>query len=195
MAAAPKKTPKTESLTIRLDPKTRFILEFVARLRGQPLTTVVERFITDGASVLEVAPYDNRTWRDFWHVEEGVRTLKMAAEPALYPTFEEERRLDFAKTHWPFFYSNADCTTLRPTFIDILWPRIDEFQAHHEANKTTAWFSAGRLMQQAISLAGVLPPEWPVGSGNRGEGPKFGARKSPDPRPDPPPELDDEIPF
>ena len=32
---------KTETLSLRLDPKTKFILEFVARINGQTLTTVI----------------------------------------------------------------------------------------------------------------------------------------------------------
>lgn len=187
MAAAPKKTPKTESLTIRLDPKTRFILEFVARLRGQPLTTVVERFITDGANQLSLDFNDGRTWKDFWDVSEGVRALLMANEPALYPTYEEEKRLAFAREHWPFFYVSEAKKTLRRIYIDILWPGIDTFVTLHEQGKTTDYWNAGRLMQNALSTANVVPPEWPVGSGSKG-GSNFGAREKFE-------GLDDEIPF
>lgn len=51
---AQKKAGKSESLTIRLDPKMRFALEFVARLNGQTITKVIERAVTDAADRTKV---------------------------------------------------------------------------------------------------------------------------------------------
>jgi predicted HicB family RNase H-like nuclease len=40
---------RSETLSLRLDPKLRFAVEFIARLRGQTITTAVERAIKDAA--------------------------------------------------------------------------------------------------------------------------------------------------
>lgn len=167
-----KRPSKSETLTIRLDPKTRFMLEFVSRLRGQTITTVVERAIAEAANRATLEPEYNyrgnpdepRTWRDFWSVSDGERALKIAAEPELHPTYEEEKRLAFAKAHWPFFYMNPATTQLRSAYVEILWPRIDEFIANHEETKHRDFFLTGKYMAEALVAAKIQPPEWPAGS-------------------------------
>src|SRR5689334_25192254 len=84
-----RKSAKSETLTIRLDPKTRFMLEFVARLRGQTITTVVERAIADAADAATIPEFDfvgkktgELNWKQFWDVAQGIREIKMAEEPA-----------------------------------------------------------------------------------------------------------------
>ncbi len=186
-----RKPAKSETLTIRLDPKTRFMLEFMSRLRGQTITTVVERAITDAAGRATIAKeFDYAgnlkavvSWRDFWSVVEGERALKMAAETEVHPTFDEERRLAFARTHWPFFFLAKDSETIRTGYVEVLWPRIDEFIELFESTKTTNYFQAGEAMAKALTDARVAPPDnWP---------PK---RKRFD---DPPAKdnVDDELPF
>ncbi len=48
--------PKAMALLLRLDPKTRFILELTARIKGQSITTVVERAIKETATSLASVP-------------------------------------------------------------------------------------------------------------------------------------------
>ena len=62
---------KTQSLSLRLDPKTKFTLDFMARIRGQSITTVVERAIKEAAKNVGVGveqlegPNQLRIWSDF----------------------------------------------------------------------------------------------------------------------------------
>jgi len=205
MAAETKRPAKTEVLSMRMDPKTRFLVEVIARLRGQSISTVVERAILEAADGAYVGdPEERKTWRNYWHMSDGVRALKMAAEPGLYPTYEDERRLEFARTHWPFFYISQDYKIFKPWFIDVIWPRIDEFLDIWENTKSgRGYFNAGKAMQEALRVADLAAPEWPV--------------KPPEKPPAPPPpkptgvaprsggapsweapqggDLDDEIPF
>jgi hypothetical protein len=166
MAREPAKA-KTETLTIRLDPKTRFILEFMSRLKGQTITTVVERAIVSAASELKIQAPDDYNheigWQDLWDVSEGVRALGIYAISDFFPTFEEERRLAFARTHWPFFFATKSKTIPLSHYIDILWPRIDEFIQFHEDNKAAGgdWHAAGKAMQDALAKANLKVPDWP----------------------------------
>lgn len=176
-----KRPSKSETLTIRLDPKTRFMLDFVARLRGQSITTVVERAISDAANRATIEDEFSReplTWRDYWSVFEGERALKIAKEPELHPTFEEERRLAFCREFWPFFFSGNRNGDIRTGYVEVLWPRIDEFVELYENTKTTNYFAAGEAMKAALLTANVAPPDWPSKA------------KAPVDR-----SLDDEIPF
>lgn len=168
MAGESKRGSKSETLTIRLDPKTRFVLDFLARLKGQNITTVVERAIVTAASQENVAdprhPSQPDSWQEFWDVSEGVRALKIASRSEFYPTFEEERRLVFTREHWPFFYANAYKEVFLNHYIDVLWPRIDEFVLLHEDSKTRDYFAAGRAMQIALRSAKLAAPDWPIAS-------------------------------
>lgn len=186
MAQAPKKPGKSESLAIRLDPKTRFILDFVSRAKGQTITTVVERAIYEAAAQVQVSDSENfYTWQDVWNETEGARALKAATIKDLFPTYEEERRLNFARRHWPFFYTNDRLHTVQTLYVEVLWPRIDEFMQIGDDNLQTNVWAAGEAMQAALSGAQLKPPEWP-------------AQPKPKPKSDfgqASRELDDEIPF
>lgn len=179
-----KRPSKSESLTIRLDPKTRFMLEFVSRLRGQTITTVVERAISaaaDGATIDNEFGREPFTWRDYWSVYEGERALKIANESEMHPTFEEERTLAFCREFWPFFFIGNRNGEINTGYVEVLWSRIDEFVGLYEATKTTNYFAAGEAMKAALLAARVAPPDWP-----RKAAPASGGSSR---------ELDDEIPF
>jgi hypothetical protein len=53
------KRAKTETLSLRLDPKTKFMLDFLARVQGQSITTVVERAVAKVAADVGVGEYSN----------------------------------------------------------------------------------------------------------------------------------------
>ena len=178
---------------MRMDPKTRFVLEVLTRLRGQSMSTVVERAIAEIAESAAVEKDYNgnaiKTWRDFWHVSDGVRWLKMASEPNLYPTFEDEYKVSFARTHWPFFYNSAKRDSYKDWCIEILWPKIDEYVDLWTRTKSSDYFAAGRAMRKAISDAGVAAPDWPIKTG------AVDATKTQTEKGKASTDLDDEIPF
>ncbi len=191
------KTAKSESLTIRLDPKTRFILEYLSRLRGQTITTVVERAIVSAASDEKITTPDEYGpvgWQDLWDVSDGVRALRLYAIAAFFPTYEEEKRLAFTREHWPFFYATRSKLVPLNHFVDILWPRIDEYIQIHDDNKASGgdWFGAGKVMQEQLRKSNLKAPDWPVKESLK-EPPKpssqaaSGSNFSRD--------LDDDIPF
>lgn len=165
MAREPKSV-KTETLTIRLDPKTRFILEYLSRLKGQTITTVVERAIVAAAGDAQVDdprwPNNPDGWQYFWDVSDGIRALKMAERGAFFPTYEEEKRLAFCRQHWPFFYSSSAGDNFLSHYVDILWPNIDTYVKMHEEQSAEDFFAAGKAMQAAIQQAKLKPPPWPV---------------------------------
>jgi len=187
MAREPK-AAKSETLTIRLDPKTRFILEYLSRLKGQTITTVVERAIVGAASqeMVEDPQYPGQpdSWQRFWDVSDGCRALRMYERPEFFPTYEEERRLAFCKEHWPFFWGNPDRGRFLNHYVDVLWPRIDEFVQMHEDQKANDYFAAGKAMQEALRNAKLKAPDWPIPQKNVETPSKPKSR-----------DLDDEIPF
>lgn len=188
MAKEPSRGGKSETLTIRLDPKTRFILEYLSRLKGQTITTVVERAIVAAASQETVAdpkyPGEPDSWQQFWDVSDGCRALRMYERSEFFPTYEEERRLAFAKEHWPFFWSSLNAGRFLNHYVDVLWPRIDEFVQIHEDQKASDYFAAGKAMQEALRAAKLKAPDWPIPENKKAEATSGYSRN-----------LDDEIPF
>ena len=157
------------TLSLRLDPKTKFIVEFVARIKGQSLTTVVERAIKDAAGGVTIGPeYDDRgdpipssNWADFWDASEGVRTLGLITDSAYPTTFDEDELKDFTVAHRPFFYTDARGFEPRRSFVDILWPKIEVYlKIWHETKRTDFW-AAGEAMKADLAAARVAAPDWP----------------------------------
>ena len=99
------------------------------------------------------------TWKDFWDISEGVRALRVAREPELFPTYEEEKRLDFAKQHSNYFFDDYGHYVPNRQMIDLLWPNIDELIELHEKTRNKDYFAAEKRMRRIILDAGVRPPK------------------------------------
>lgn len=183
------KRSKTETLSLRLDPKTKFMLDFVSRLQGQSITTVVERAIRDKAVKVTVdADYqeESRHWNYYWHHNEGIRTIKLISDPN-YPTnYDEDELLGFIKAHNIFFVSNYNERVFeynhdyKIEYIDVLWPNMAQYVSAWRDQKHINYWIAGQMMCADIISAQIEPPKWP---------------KSNEPTNKTPLDLDEEIPF
>jgi hypothetical protein len=158
---------RTQTLSLRLDPKTKFTLEFVARIKGQTLTTVVERAIRESCDRVRIGGLSGDsdgeifTWQSFWDPDEGVRTLRLLACQHYPSTYDEDDLREFTKTHWEFFYTSAEAKVPGRRFVEILWPKIDEYRRIWHEQRDSDYWVAGKAMVSALSAAKVLPPTWP----------------------------------
>lgn len=186
---------KTLTLSLRLDPKTKFIVDFVARIKGQSITTVVERAIKETADGIGIGPkWDSRgneahqpTWSEFWDPDEGVRTLKLLANPGYPTTFDEDELKAFTLAHWQFFYLDHRGNEPKRGFIEILWPKIDRYIEIWRSKKSTDYWAAGETMKADLAAARVAAPDWPPSA----KAPAKPTAKVPGSAPD----IDDDIPF
>jgi hypothetical protein len=164
-----KRGAKTLTLSLRLDPRTKFILDFVTRIKGQSITTVVERAIKDMADRLgmgvnyddEGIPTHTPTWRDFWDPSEGVRTLKLLRYENYPTSFDEDELIDFTLNHDVFFYLDIRCREPNRALIGILWPRIDHYLEVWRQTKSTDHWAACEAMKADLAAAGVAVPDYP----------------------------------
>jgi len=151
---------RTETLSLRLDPKTKFILEFVARTQGQTLTTVIERAIRVSCGEVTIGS-DRLGWDYFWDPEVGVRTLKLLACPDYPSTHEEDELRHFTKTHWEFFYAREKSDELRRAYVETLWPKIEEYLNIWRDQRNSNYWAAGAAMAADLSAAQLKVPDWP----------------------------------
>lgn len=163
-ATPKKKAARTESLSLRLEPKTKFLLDLLAREGDTSITKVVEKAIRDQADK-KFNSYGGEyrfDWHGLWHTDDGVQKIKLLLQPELkqFLDFEEEELLDFISKHWQFFYS-ADYRFINDACVFVLWPEIETFQAHWEASKSKDVWSTGKMMADRIEKAGIKPPVWP----------------------------------
>jgi hypothetical protein len=161
-----KRPAKTESLSLRLDPKTKFILDFVVRAKGVRVTDLVGRAIKDMADATWVGPSneDQKRWIDYWHPEEGVRTLNMIMDSDVETTFDEDELAEFVKQHWEFFYFDEHRRRPAIAFIQVIWPGIGEYLDHWRDHKSFSRWETGTLMLNAIKRADMQGPVWPRGA-------------------------------
>ena len=108
MPSEKRQKAKTQTLSLRLDPKTRFVLEFLAKLNRQSITTVVGNAIRQAGEIgtLESFGEDSKTWRDFWDVSDGVRNMLLLAEKRFPSDYEDDELRDFIEMHIEFFSQN-----------------------------------------------------------------------------------------
>lgn len=162
-----KKAPKTESLTIRLDPKMRFALDFVARMKGQTITKVIEMAVIEAANNEKFKEWgtdewDNpkkfeKTWIDYWDLNEGIRLFNMSKEKKINLSFDEEFCIQFMKVHWKYFF-NQHGNPIRPYF-DVLWPIMPELLSIWEEKRAVDRQAVINIMESAFNKAGIPIPE------------------------------------
>lgn len=159
---------KSESLTIRLDPKTRFALEFTARIKEQTITTIMENAIKNVAETtyadLKHTRHNNdgqeipTNWKYYWDINEGVRFINLAIDPCTHPTYDEEEILDFIKIHWQYFSHDKDLNHLRREYIDVLWPHMENLIDLWRETKSSNRNQARLVIEEKLKTAGLLVP-------------------------------------
>jgi hypothetical protein len=184
-----KRGAKTESLSLRIDPKTKFILEFMVRATGIRITDLIERAIKDYAEKIVVGNGDfssTKNWLHYWHPDDGVRTLNTIFDSDVRTSFEEDEIASFVEQHQDFFFVGG--TNRQPilVFVQVLWPKIDEYLRHWREHKSSDRWATGTLMLQAIKAAGMKGPEWPKVAASARKPAMVGAKRE---------DMDDEIPF
>jgi hypothetical protein len=157
---------KTQTLSLRLDPKTKFSLEFVARINGQTLTTVVERAIRSACDQVTILRYGiKENWQTFWDPDEGIRTLQLLACESYPSNYDEDDLREFTKAHWEFFYIQPEGRGPRGEFVVVLWSKIEDYRRIWHEQRERDYWAAGRAMAADLSAAQLEPPRWPRENG------------------------------
>jgi hypothetical protein len=198
MPSKKRRGTRTETLSLRLDPKTKFTLEFVARINGQTLTTVIERAIRkscDEVTIGDNSGSDRLSWNFFWDPDAGVRALKLLACREYPSTYDEDQLRHFTKVHWPFFYTHLTSDNPCRMYVEILWPKIEEYLRIWRDQRDFNYWAAGAAMAADLSAAQLKAPAWPRGSATDAAMAADSFAAQPQPPDDGKKPEDDEIPF
>jgi hypothetical protein len=102
------------------------------------------------------------TWRDFWHPNEAIRTIRLLKNSAVRTNFEEDELINFIKNYWPFFAQKEDLSTLNEDRLNVLWPHISELMdIWRETNSKAPWTVVSN-MRLLLNKADIEAPEWPI---------------------------------
>jgi len=94
MARKPKgEVTRSETLAIRLDPRTRYMLELASRIQHRTLSSVVEWMVNN--SLKDIPIDDERSLAsaqaDLWDIDESDRLVKLAFKYPGLLSFEEQK--------------------------------------------------------------------------------------------------------
>lgn len=117
---------KTETLTLRMDPKVKFLIEIISRVRRQSITGVVEAAMEETAFDLDV-PYveDGKSetralgavFSDIWSTDESELFINFCAHMPTLLTYEEQRIWETIKIS-PVFHESKNSKVLTDWSIE-----------------------------------------------------------------------------
>lgn len=117
---------KTESLTLRMDPKIKFLIEVISRVRRQSITGVVEAAMEETAFDLEVPYFDEgkveahalgAIFSEIWSTDESELFINMCFHLPTLMTYEEQRLWETIKIS-PAFHDKPSATVVTDWKID-----------------------------------------------------------------------------
>lgn len=119
---------KTETLTLRLEPKLKFLIELISRMKRQSITGVVESAVEDLAFGLDVSFHDNGTTEplamvnalaNIWSTDESERFLNFCYHLPHLMTYEDQRVWETIKVS-PVFFEAKKSKASTPRKIESL---------------------------------------------------------------------------
>lgn len=140
----------------RLDDKTRFALKLIAHQKRQTDTAVVVHALRQAATLLDLGGF---TWADLYDEHEGMRLLKCLACPTYETTPDEDELLRFVQAHRQFFYADPKGIVPRRTFVEALWPKIDEYRKHWLRTRGENPGATAELLTDAVLKEGLPLPK------------------------------------
>jgi len=108
---------KTETLTLRLDPKVKYTIELMSRIRRQSITSVIEAAVEAEAFDLDtpvIIDGKRETWSlasavsEFWSTDVVARFLGLCAFMPELLTYEEQRIWETIKATPEFWDENIE---------------------------------------------------------------------------------------
>lgn len=144
---------KTETLTLRLDPKVKMMIEIISRIRRQSITGVVEAAIEEIAFDLDTPYFDDgeshnyslgAIFSEIWSADESERFINACYRLPSLMTYEEQRiweTIKSSKCFWenhvttmPTDWSVAGLGRIDRSNLRLWWADLmDHVEAHKDS--------------------------------------------------------------
>jgi hypothetical protein len=117
------KQAKTESITIRIAPKTKYGLDLLARRQHRTLTSVIEWIVNrsfEHGALADVAAVLEQTWSPY----ESDRVMRLAKRFPQYLSYEEELLFKFIESRPEFWLARPQEGEPKHMALAVLSPEI-----------------------------------------------------------------------
>lgn len=96
---------RSETLAIRLDPRTRYMLELASRIQHRTLSSVVEWMINNSLKDIMVNEKESlaNAQNQLWDIDESDRLLKLAFNYPSLLSFDEQKMWKLIREHGHFW--------------------------------------------------------------------------------------------
>jgi len=150
---------KTENLNLRIDQKLDFAVWFASQAAGQKKSEWCEAALKKEAT--ETTDEHGKSWRDYWDASEGVRTLNLLRFGSFETDVEDDRLIEFVRSHAEFFFTDPEQINVNRVAIAVLWPDIESYARVWFDGRQKDYHAAGTQMVAALEAANVRAPQWP----------------------------------
>lgn len=135
---------QNERISLRVDEKLKFALEFACDVTGHSQKKLVQNALDK--AMKEARLPNGKNWLDYWDPDPGVRKLKLLYAPDYPSTAEDDLLRVFIDEHKPFFFFDEKP---RRDYLAIFWPRIDKYVTMWRENRMNepnkVWLELQRL--------------------------------------------------
>lgn len=134
---------ETNSLSLQIDAKTMFQLEFATRVTGLPITSFIERAIKDAVGEIKLTKIieteecleENssseisliKDWSSYWDTQESVRMVSMLTCDLMkeYTSSKDDQISSFILKHWNYFGTDEKLEGMSRPHCNLIWPHIN----------------------------------------------------------------------
>lgn len=147
---------KKKGQVFRFSEETRFAVQLLARqIRGS------QQDAFDSAILAAVERLDlaGHVWSDLYDSHPGVQMVRLLSVQTIVLNEQERVLRSFVSANSDFFYVDGKNKTPRRTYIEALWPQIDEFRDHWAKTHEESPKATRLKMVAALKAEGLPSPK------------------------------------
>lgn len=166
---------KLKKLSLVLDDKTKFQLEFASRVSGLPSNNFIELAIKKAVSELSLSKAIEttesldeintseislvRNWSSYWSGEEGISMISMLTCELMkdYTIAKDDLISSFIFTHWNYFGPDENLEGLTKQHCNVIWPHIENLVEEWIENKAKDLNCGVKMLDKILASTDLKP--------------------------------------
>lgn len=147
---------KKKGQVFRFSEETRFAIQLVARQMRGSQQDAFDAAILAAAERLDLSGH---VWSDLYDPHPGVKMIRLFSVHTIVLNEQEKALRSFVRANGDFFYVDGKNKTPKRTFIEALWPKIEEFKEHWLKTHEEAPRATRIMMAAALKAEGLPAPK------------------------------------